>query len=176
MTRVGVFAFASWRSFDSSALVQVFPEFRLDLLISMPFDVDPGVSEALTRFARPRRDVKYCQRSDVCIANRLSGKRGLICSADVEQIYKELGKRVGTARDKANLTQERLAVRVGLSRTSIVNIEAGRQRVPLHQLYRIADALDLEPADLLPPAPNIDEEDRKRQWISMVTSEATETA
>lgn len=82
---------------------------------------------------------------------------------------------MATAREKTELTQERLAARVGLSRTSIVNVEAGRQRVPLHQLYRIAGALGMEPADLLPPAPEVDENDRRRHWVSMVTNESSET-
>ena len=51
------------------------------------------------------------------------------------------------------MTQERLGTLVGLSRTSITNIEKGRQHVPLHQLYRIADALDVTPTMLLPPPP-----------------------
>lgn len=89
----------------------------------------------------------------------------------MEQIYRELGRRVAGARQRADLTQERLAARVGLSRTSIVNLEAGRQRVPIHQLYRIAHALGRQPADLLPPSPDLEGEDRVGQWVSKVTSQ-----
>ena len=49
------------------------------------------------------------------------------------------------------MTQERLGTLVGLSRTSITNIEKGRQQVSLQQLYRIAEALGIAPDVLLPP-------------------------
>jgi transcriptional regulator with XRE-family HTH domain len=39
-----------------------------------------------------------------------------------------------------------------LSRTSITNIERGRQPVQLHTLYKIAALLDAEPTALLPGA------------------------
>ncbi|UQR61591.1 helix-turn-helix domain-containing protein [Bradyrhizobium sp. C-145] len=48
------------------------------------------------------------------------------------------------------MTQEELARRVQLSRASITNIEKGRQRVLLHQLIEIADALDAKPSELMP--------------------------
>ena len=50
------------------------------------------------------------------------------------------------------MTQHRLGMLVGLSRTSITNIEKGRQHVSLHQVFRIADALGITP-DMLLPAP-----------------------
>jgi transcriptional regulator with XRE-family HTH domain len=52
------------------------------------------------------------------------------------------------------MSQEAFAKAVGLSRTSITNIERGRQPISLHTLYFMADILGVEPADLLPPAPN----------------------
>ena len=51
------------------------------------------------------------------------------------------------------MTQDRLGRLVGLSRTSITNIEKGRQHVSLHQILRIADALEVEPEFLLPSQP-----------------------
>jgi transcriptional regulator with XRE-family HTH domain len=49
------------------------------------------------------------------------------------------------------MSQDAFAKAVGLSRTSITNIERGRQPVSLHTLYSMADILGVEPADLLPP-------------------------
>lgn len=49
------------------------------------------------------------------------------------------------------ITQEELARRVGMTRTSITNIERGRQKVQLHTLYDIAAALDTPIQNLLPP-------------------------
>ena len=68
----------------------------------------------------------------------------------VELIYKELGNHLRRARKSANLSQQSLADRVGLSRTSITNIERGRQRIPIHMLYMLANAVGVNPSDLLP--------------------------
>jgi transcriptional regulator with XRE-family HTH domain len=51
---------------------------------------------------------------------------------------------------KAGLSQERLSDFVGLTRTSITNIEKGRQRVSLDLLFALAEALRIEPHELLP--------------------------
>lgn len=67
------------------------------------------------------------------------------------EIYVLFGRRVAQARDSAGLTQSELADKVGLSRASIANIEAGRQRIVLHQAMEIANALNLSSiSDLLP--------------------------
>lgn len=50
------------------------------------------------------------------------------------------------------MTQVAFAKAVGLSRTSITNIESGRQPVSLHTLYSMADILGVEVSDLLPPS------------------------
>ncbi len=54
------------------------------------------------------------------------------------------------ARERAGLTQDALAARVSLSRTSVTNIEKGRQKVLLHTFWGLADALGVAPAVLLP--------------------------
>lgn len=48
------------------------------------------------------------------------------------------------------MTQEKLGRLVGLSRTSITNIEKGRQHVSLHHLVSIANALQVRSEALLP--------------------------
>jgi transcriptional regulator with XRE-family HTH domain len=48
------------------------------------------------------------------------------------------------------MDQAGLARRIGLSRSSVTNIEQGRQNLSLHMFYAIADALNLHPRDLLP--------------------------
>lgn len=48
------------------------------------------------------------------------------------------------------MTQEKLGALVGLSRTSITNIEKGRQHVSLHHLFALAKALKVSPEALLP--------------------------
>jgi transcriptional regulator with XRE-family HTH domain len=59
-------------------------------------------------------------------------------------------RRLRELRTSAHLSQETLASRSSLSRTSITNIEKGRQHVSLDVLYRLADAMGVEPRALLP--------------------------
>jgi transcriptional regulator with XRE-family HTH domain len=69
----------------------------------------------------------------------------------VDEFYERLGGRLRTRRKGAGISQETLARRLRLSRTTYVNIEKGRQRLATHQLVEIADALGCEASDLLPP-------------------------
>jgi len=70
----------------------------------------------------------------------------------VDRFYKEFGRLVREARERAEpkITQEHLADIVGLSRTSITNIESGRQHIPLHTLFALADAVGVKVGELLP--------------------------
>jgi DNA-binding XRE family transcriptional regulator len=69
----------------------------------------------------------------------------------LQQFYKEVGRRVREARKRANnMTQKALAMTVGLTRTSLTNIEKGRQKMLLHTFIDIATALGAEVCDLLP--------------------------
>jgi transcriptional regulator with XRE-family HTH domain len=66
-----------------------------------------------------------------------------------------VGGRVRRLRDSRKpmaLTQQQLAERTRgvLSRSSIANIERGRQGISLEQLFVLAEALDIEPAELVP--------------------------
>jgi transcriptional regulator with XRE-family HTH domain len=67
-------------------------------------------------------------------------------------VYVEFGKLVRGYRKRSNLTQDELAERVGLSRTSITNIEQGRQKVLLHHVFLLAESLGVGPGALLPSA------------------------
>ena len=67
-----------------------------------------------------------------------------------DAIYRDIGSKVRQARSEKGTTQGELASRANLTRTSISNIEAGRQRVTLYALLRMAEALDVAPATLLP--------------------------
>jgi len=72
-------------------------------------------------------------------------------NTQVDSLYIELGQRVSLARKKINLTQEQLGDAVGLTRTSITNLEKGRQKALLHTVYGLAEALQIPVTDLLPP-------------------------
>ena len=53
-------------------------------------------------------------------------------------------------RRRQRLSQAQFAAKVGLSRTSITNIECGRQPIQLHQLYLFASTLQVDVTKLLP--------------------------
>jgi transcriptional regulator with XRE-family HTH domain len=65
-------------------------------------------------------------------------------------LYASLGELIRRRRKLIGSTQATLAAQVGLTRASIANIECGRQKVMVHQLYQLAAALDLPVSDLLP--------------------------
>jgi len=63
--------------------------------------------------------------------------------------YIELGKKIAEARRRSRITQQELGRLVGLSRTSVTNIEKGRQPVLVHMLVRISEALNINAVTLL---------------------------
>lgn len=70
-----------------------------------------------------------------------------------------IGARIRVNRKALRLSQETLAKSADLSRGQIANVELGRIQPSLPALLRIAWALDLEPARLLP-----DLEDLAIEW------------
>jgi transcriptional regulator with XRE-family HTH domain len=68
---------------------------------------------------------------------------------DRDAFYKQVGDKIRAQRGK-DLSQEALASAIGLTRTSISNIEKGRQRLLLHTLADIAAALNVDAVSLLP--------------------------
>ncbi len=71
-------------------------------------------------------------------------------AVDEYLLYSYIGTRLRERRRALGRTQQWLADRLAVERTSVSNIEAGTQRVPLHVLYRCCNALDLEITDLVP--------------------------
>ena len=67
-----------------------------------------------------------------------------------DPVYWQIGRRIREAREARGTTQDVLASRAQLTRASVSNIEAGRQRVTVHALLDMAAALDVDPASLLP--------------------------
>lgn len=71
-------------------------------------------------------------------------------------LYEQVGNNIRLARENKGISQEQLAKSVALSRTSIVNIEKGRQRISLHHLMEIAYKTDSEINKLLPGLDSFD--------------------
>lgn len=65
------------------------------------------------------------------------------------ELYASVGFRITRLRRNRGLRQQDLATAVRLTRSSIANAESGRQRLPLHVYFAIAEALGVEPADIL---------------------------
>lgn len=67
-----------------------------------------------------------------------------------ELLYQEFGITLANQRRRQHLSQAQFGAKVGLSRTSVTNIECGRQPIQLHQLYLFAWTLKVDVTKLLP--------------------------
>lgn len=68
------------------------------------------------------------------------------------EIYRLIGSRIAQRRKDLRLKQVEVAAEIGLTRASLANIEKGRQKIMLHQIYKIAEALRVESIlELVPP-------------------------
>jgi transcriptional regulator with XRE-family HTH domain len=77
--------------------------------------------------------------------------------ADLE-IYRIIGAAVAARRKDLRLKQAEVAEQIGLTRASLANIESGRQKIMLHQVYKLATALKLDSIiDLVPPSFSFEE-------------------
>lgn len=69
---------------------------------------------------------------------------------DEERLYRLVGDALKRRRKETGMTQIRLAAEVGVTRTSVTNIEAGRQKPPLDLLFRICTVLGVEVTAVIP--------------------------
>jgi len=69
---------------------------------------------------------------------------------DVNKFYAGIGDKIKKFRTKRDYSQDDLAKFLDLTRTSVVNIEKGRQRAPIHTLFEIASFLNVPVEDLFP--------------------------
>lgn len=65
-----------------------------------------------------------------------------------KEIFAKNLKRI---RSESGLSQEELAHRAGLHRTYISSIERGERNVSLENIFALAEALKVSPADLVDP-------------------------
>ena len=84
-------------------------------------------------------------------------RKKIITYVDVEETIESDGTITGhvaaclfAARCNAKMTQVELAKKIGKSRVSVVNIEAGRQNMSIKLLHKVCQALNLKSTDLLP--------------------------
>ena len=67
---------------------------------------------------------------------------------------REVGLRLQLARKRRGITQAQLAEKIGLPRPSYANLESGRQRIPIDVVWRVAVALGVSIATLVPEPVN----------------------
>ena len=84
---------------------------------------------------------------------------------DADRLHRALGAQIRSLREDAGDSQGDLAGALGLSRTSVVNMEAGRQRPPLVTLYRIAKRYRTNVPALLPSLSDIDDSEVEERLI-----------
>lgn len=68
----------------------------------------------------------------------------------LKKIYQIIGNKIKEFRNKAELSQKKLAENIGLKRITLINMEKGKQKIPLDILYLIANIFSLQIFSLLP--------------------------
>lgn len=70
--------------------------------------------------------------------------------AEDRHLFLYIGQRIRERRQAIGATQSDFAKRMGMLRSSLANIESGRQRIPLMSLYQVCAELKIEITDILP--------------------------
>ncbi len=73
---------------------------------------------------------------------------------EADLFYATLGQRIRERRERASLTQAQLGAQLvpPVTRASIANVEAGKQRLLAHSLAQVAQLLRVPLEELVPPA------------------------
>jgi transcriptional regulator with XRE-family HTH domain len=75
-------------------------------------------------------------------------------------MLRSVGEKIRVARQAARMTQDQVAKRIGMTRSSVANLEAGRQDMNLSRLAGLARVLSLDLNEVialveLPPEPPV---------------------
>ena len=107
---------------------------------------------------------------------------------------KAIGERIRNARKKKQITQERLAERIGIKRATLSKYETGIIQPSLDMLFKLSDTLEVQLSEILPFGEfsnagyvadlfspyDSEEEDflfyRMKEYLSMLTIEGQRTA
>lgn len=78
---------------------------------------------------------------------------------DIEEknFYQQVGELIKSHRIRADKNHDALASHLGLSRSSIINIENGRQKILLHTLIDAAEFFNISVTELIPQKPQVNE-------------------
>jgi DNA-binding XRE family transcriptional regulator len=101
-----------------------------------------------------------------------------------KNFYREFGSKLAEVRNSAHITQQALGDAIGLSRTSITNIEKGRQPVQFHLAVKIAKVLGVQLDSLVTatsPVTRIQNkklerlQPEQRRWVERIIAGASPT-
>lgn len=81
---------------------------------------------------------------------RAAKQRTTRLGGSIEPCYVACGLLISKARNVLKWSQEKLAQKTGFSRVSVALIETGKQRISLHDLSKVAEAMKLRVGRLLP--------------------------
>ena len=90
----------------------------------------------------------------------------------LEKFYQLVGKKITVARKRRgkDITQEDLAKGIGISRTSVVNIEKGRQRPSLHLLWNIGQFLEVDVINLIPTKRELTPAETQSKLVELINN------
>ena len=98
-----------------------------------------------------------------------------------KELYLNVGIKLRSARNELGVTQRDVADALGLEQHSVCNIEAGKQRIRLDQLYSICILLKLDPLKILPEIDQIMTKPTKHrvliggEFVNLTIKEAMES-
>jgi len=104
----------------------------------------------VVRYVRDLMSVSLTQAEKLTTYQPRELKRDFM--REIDAFYARLGSRIRELRDALGMTQQDLADQLNLARTSVTNIERGRQRILADQLQAVASALQTNCDDLLQPS------------------------
>jgi transcriptional regulator with XRE-family HTH domain len=89
--------------------------------------------------------------------------------------YQQLGTNIRRCRTRLNLSQDALGKLIGMTRTSLTNIENGRQHPPLHTFCEIVEQLKVDVSELLPrPLVSAEPDNQVKAMVRQQISAANE--
>ncbi len=155
-------AFRVWLTYGPTFIVLLDENFLVLTHRLAPFDSATTQAENPLRLDARLQDTSTDQRVSIKNALQIVSIKSNLddascvgykhCVAVLQgPFYRALGQRLRDARREARLSQIKLANTVGLSRSSIANIESGRQPIYIHALVSIAGQLGVSLKELIPP-------------------------
>jgi len=92
---------------------------------------------------------------------------GVKMTYDPDKFLENFSRALRMRRETVGLSQEQLAVRAGLHRTYVSDVECGARNISLRTLCLLSAALEMLPSELLIETEVVIESRRRRKKISL---------